>query len=120
MKAVFVSRGDTQSPYLYAHFPIMVAMLSDVMLVSLSKGAESRLCQVLGLRRVGVVGVMVAFLRSGLMVGGYAWCGGIISDGRDQGPEDWGSVVDCGGGEEVSAYTGEMGGVGSAVDKEGE
>jgi hypothetical protein len=63
MRVVFVARGDTNSSQLYAHFPMMASMLPNLRLVSLAKGAEVRLCEALGLQRVGVLGVMVCSLR---------------------------------------------------------
>jgi hypothetical protein len=59
MKVVFVCRGDTTSTHLYAHFPLITSMLPHLRLVSLGKGAESRLCDTLRLKRVGVIGLMV-------------------------------------------------------------
>ena len=61
MKVVFVCRGDTTSTHLYAHFPLIASMLPHLRLVSFAKGAESRLCQTLQLKRVGVIGLMVSF-----------------------------------------------------------
>jgi len=58
MRAVFIARGDTSSTHLYAHFPLMSSMLPNVRLVSLAKGAETRLRETLKLRRVGVIGVL--------------------------------------------------------------
>ena len=65
MRVVFVARGDTNSSQLYAHFPMMASMLPNLRLVSLAKGAEVRLCEALGLQRVGVLGVMVCSLTGG-------------------------------------------------------
>lgn len=79
MKVVFVARGDTSSTMLYSHFPIMASMLPDVRLVSLTKGAEARLCETLKLKRVGVIGLMVYFHNTRLIIGRYAWCRYIIS-----------------------------------------
>jgi len=58
MRTVFVARGDTSSTMLYSHFPMMASMLPRVRLVSLTKGAEARLCETLKLKRVGVIGLM--------------------------------------------------------------
>ena len=59
LRSVFVARGDTSSTQLYAHLPMMASMLPRLRLVSLAKGAETRLCDALGLKRVGVLGIMV-------------------------------------------------------------
>ena len=59
MRVVFVTRGDTSSTHLYAHFPLMASMLPNVRLVSFAKGAEGRVCETLQLKRVGVIGLMV-------------------------------------------------------------
>jgi hypothetical protein len=59
LRAVFVSRGDTSSSQLYAHFPMMAAMLPSLRLVSFAKGAEGSLCEALSMTRVGVIGLMV-------------------------------------------------------------
>jgi hypothetical protein len=59
LRAVFVARGDTSSSQLYAHFPMMAAMLPNLRLVSFAKGAEASLCETLSMKRVGVVGLMV-------------------------------------------------------------
>jgi RNase P subunit Pop3 len=59
LRAVFVARGDTSLSQLYAHFPMMAAMLPNLRLVSFAKGAEASLCEALSMKRVGVVGLMV-------------------------------------------------------------
>jgi RNase P subunit Pop3 len=59
LRAVFVARGDTSSSQLYAHFPMMAAMLPNLRLVSFAKGAEASLCEALSMTRVGVIGLMV-------------------------------------------------------------
>jgi len=59
LKAVFVARGDTFSSQLYAHFPMMAAVLPNLRLVSFAKGAEARLCEALSKARIGVIGLMV-------------------------------------------------------------
>lgn len=88
MRAVFVARGDTSSTMLYSHFPIMASMLPHVRLVSLTKGAEARLCETLKLKRVGVIGLMVYSHSRRLMIGGYPWCCYIISTCRGESAED--------------------------------
>jgi hypothetical protein len=62
MRAIFVARGDTSSNHLHAHFPLLASMLPNVRLVSLAKGAEARLCETLQLKRVTVIGILVACL----------------------------------------------------------
>ena len=69
MKVVFVCRGDTTSTHLYAHFPLIASVLPHLRLVSLAKGAESRLSETLQLKRVGVIGLMVRFFEAQLIVG---------------------------------------------------
>ena len=60
LRAVFVARGDTSSSQLYAHLPMMAAMLPNLRLVSFARGAEARLCQALSKARIGVIGLMVS------------------------------------------------------------
>lgn len=72
LRVVFVARGDTSSSQLYAHFPMMAAMLPNLRLVSFAKGAEACLCEALSIKRVGVVGLMVrksCFYKKILSVG---------------------------------------------------
>jgi hypothetical protein len=87
MRVVFVTRGDTSSTHLYAHFPLMASILPHVRLVSLTKGAEERLCETLQLKRVGVLGLLVIVLYMDLIVGWSSWCRGIVSIGRGEGSQ---------------------------------
>jgi hypothetical protein len=88
MRAVFVARGDTSSTMLYSHLPMMASMLPHMRLVSLTKGAEARLCETLRLKRVGVIGLLVRCRRVRLIVGWCSWCRDIISTRRGEGAED--------------------------------
>lgn len=81
----------------------MATMLPHLRLVSLAKGAEARLCEMLGLQRVGVLGIMVHTPGLWLMTGWSAWCGDVVEDGGGEGREDGGSV-DTGWGCEFCAY----------------
>jgi hypothetical protein len=84
MRIVFVARGDTSSTILYSHLPIIASMLPCMRLVSLTKGAEAKLCETLRLKRVGVIGLLVHCEGVRLIVGWYSWCRDIISTCRGE------------------------------------
>jgi hypothetical protein len=90
MRAVFVARGDTSSTQLYAHFPLLASMLPNVRLVSLAKGAETRLCKTLQVKRVGVIGILVSLFFDSieLTVGWCARCRDVISTRRREGAKN--------------------------------
>ncbi|GAO48808.1 hypothetical protein SAICODRAFT_18668 [Saitoella complicata NRRL Y-17804] len=60
IKYVFACRSDITPHHLLSHLPTLTALLTThtTRLVSLPRGAEARLVQILGLRRVGVIGLM--------------------------------------------------------------
>jgi ribonuclease P/MRP protein subunit POP3 len=90
---VFVSRSS-QPSLLHAHLPLLTVTASlshpekpPIVLVTLPKGAESRLVSALGVPRVGVVGlsegapgskVLVEFVREKVKAVDAEWLGGRI------------------------------------------
>jgi hypothetical protein len=93
MKVVFVARGDTTSTHLYAHFPLMASILPHLILVSLGKGVESRLCNALELKKVGVLGLMVVSCLVLIMAGQRPGSRSAISTGRKEGAKNRGSMA---------------------------
>ncbi|KAL1918963.1 uncharacterized protein VTP21DRAFT_2344 [Calcarisporiella thermophila] len=55
VEAVFVCRADVQPQLLHAHLPMLACFASNVWLCSLPRGAERRLGDLLGMKRVGAI-----------------------------------------------------------------
>ncbi|RPA96028.1 hypothetical protein L873DRAFT_1829638 [Choiromyces venosus 120613-1] len=63
MKALFVTRADSQSSLLHSHIPLLCSLASGdgedvVRLVQLPRGAEARVADALGIARAGFVGLL--------------------------------------------------------------
>jgi len=65
MRAVFVTRADSQASLLHSHIPLLCGLASGegegggvVRLVQLPKGSEARLADALGIARAGFVGLL--------------------------------------------------------------
>ena len=65
MRAVFVTRADSQASLLHSHIPLLCRLASGegegggvVRLVQLPKGSEVRLADALGIARAGFVGLL--------------------------------------------------------------
>ena len=65
MRAVFVTRADSQASMLHSHIPLLCRLASGegesggvVRLVQLPRGSEARLADALGIARAGFVGLL--------------------------------------------------------------
>ncbi|KAF9187491.1 hypothetical protein BGZ51_001275 [Haplosporangium sp. Z 767] len=56
-KAVFLCKEDLQPTHLYNHLGPMIAMLPDIVLFPLMKGAEKKLSEALGMQAVGALAI---------------------------------------------------------------